>query len=144
MDWKRKPAADDTPADGIPILDVSALIDAHDSDNDFENEIPTVVEVRRICPGCGKDFLALDDTEQPPASHDQAWRPPKGSTVSGMCRGNAIWFWCRAAVEHAHVGTLTIMQPAGGGKMDVLFFPDRRLEERPVAVERRGPPKGKP
>lgn len=140
---------DDFPADDtVEVLDVSALIDDHleaqegAEPNDFENEIPTVIEVRHVCPGCAGEQFRLDETDQPPASHAQAWRPGplvngKPTYKAGACRGTKIFYWCERSEEHGHVGTLTVINRPGEGGMHVLFFPDRRIEARPVAVERR-------
>ncbi len=149
--WTKKPAADDTPSDGIPILDASEVhIDAEPGDvNEFALNDPTLVDARYICPGCAGEQFRLEDTVQPPASHEEAWRP--GPIVNGKplwgegaCRGNKIHYWCKAAVEHGFTGMLVIISLPGKGGMFVQFFPDRRIEARPVAVERRGLPKGKP
>ncbi len=155
MAWTRKPAADDTPSDGIPIFDASEVVEPYvdaEPGDDFESEIPTLVEpvtavgVRAICRTCPGDFMVLEEDVPPPASYDQAWRPPLGATISGMCRGNKKWRWCRAAIQHNHTGTLTVLlkSPDGEERVHHLFFPDKRVAVRPVAVERRGLPKGKP
>jgi hypothetical protein len=154
VSWTKKPAADDTPVDGIPIIDASEVepyVDAEPGD-DFESEIPTLVEpvtavgIRAICRTCPGEFMVFDDAVGPPTSHGQAWSPPEGSVISGMCRGNKKWRWCRAAVEHKHTGTLTVLlvSPDGVETVHHLFFPDKRVAVRHVAVERRGLPKGKP
>ncbi len=151
MDWKRKPAADDTSADGIPILEASEVhIDAEPGDeNEFALNDPTLVDARYICPGCAGEQFRLEDTAQPPASHEEAWRP--GPTVNGKplwgegaCRGNEIHYWCRRHTDYGHTGALVIISKPDVGGMIVMFFPDRRITPRPVAVERRGLPKGKP
>lgn len=145
---------DKTPVDleAVEVLDLSELIDAHidaQSQNDFENEIPTVIELTPVCPGCGHGQFRMEATDQPPASHAQAWRAGplvngKPLYEEGACRGNRIWFWCKASVEHGYVGTLIIINRPGEGGMIVLFFKDRRIAPRPVAVERRGLPPGAP
>ncbi len=135
-DFTRKPAADD---DATEILDLSELIDAHldaQTPNEFADDVPTVIELRRICPGCGRDQVAMDETDQPPGSHAQAWRRVTGHG-EGACRGNLTWFWCKASLEHRSTGALTILPRGEEGSMEVLFFPDRRIEARPVEVDRR-------
>jgi len=151
-DDDKTPGPDFPADDTVEVLDVSALIDEHldaQTQNDFENEIPTVVEVRHICPGCGGDQFRMEDYDQVPASHGQAWCPGplhNGEHLwsEGACRGNRFWHWCRAHEEHGKVGTLTIKSQDGKGGMQVHFFRDRRLAKRPVAVERRGLPPGAP
>ena len=122
----------------IPTDDEIEVID----DDDFENEIPTVVEIRCLCPGCGGDQFRMEDYDQPPASHEQAWRQGplhEGEPIfgEGACRGNRFWDWCRRHEEYGHVGTLTIKSENGKGGMRVFFFPDRRIEARPVTNDRR-------
>jgi len=134
------------PDDDVEIWDVSAVID---QGNDFDIEAPTLVEVRRICPGCGGDRIALEETDQPPSSHAQAWRcgplvNGRPSYPEGACRGNQTWYWCRASIEYGHRGTLIIISKPDEGGMIVMFFPDRRITPRPVAIERRGLPPGRP
>lgn len=133
------------PDEALEELDISELIDAHleaQTADEFADDVPTVVETRTICPGCGGDQFRLEETDQPPSNHGQAWR--KGPLVAGKplwaegaCRGNTTWDWCPHHTEHDHKGTLTIRPVNGEGGMDVHFFPDRRLEVRPVEVERR-------
>ncbi len=117
--------------------------------NPFDDDEPTLRDLRRLCPGCARDQFRLEEDEQPPASHAQAWR--RGPLVNGKlayeegaCRGNSTWYWCQRHKEHGHTGVLTIISRPDEGGMRVFFFPDRRLEPRPVAIERRGIPKGTP
>ena len=128
------------PDETLEVLDVSELIDAH-LENEFANDVPTLIELRRVCPACGGDSRALEETDQPPASHAQAWA--RRGLPPAICHGNGTWFWCHGPVDRRGIGQLTIIGTTEGS-MEVMFFPDRRLEARPVVVERRGPPKGKP
>ena len=127
------------PDDTIEVLDVSELVEAA---NEFNEDSPTVVETRNVCPGCAGDQFRLEETDQPPSSHAQAWRP--GPLINGKplwreggCRGNSTFYWCESSVEHGHKGTLVIINKPDEGGMIVLFFPDRRIESRAVETERR-------
>lgn len=116
----KKPAADDTPE----VLDVSELVESH-TPTDFEADIPTTIDLRHVCPGCGRDSWRIDDSVQPPGSHAEAWK-------RGCCYGNTIFFWCEGPIDRRGIGQLTII-----GSMEVHFFPDRRIESRPVTIDRR-------
>ncbi len=150
MNWTKKPAADDTPGDGIPILDASELTDSHiDVENEFVVNDPTLVDARYICPGCADDQFRLVNTYLPPSSHAEAWRPgpivnEKPLWEEGACRGNDVFYWCKRHKDYGHTGALIIISKPDVGGMIVMFFPDRRVDVRLVAVERRGLPKGKP
>ena len=149
------PDGTNIPADDeVEEIDVSELIDAHLEGrapaNDFDTDVPTVIVVQPVCPGCGGYQHRLEDTDQPPASHAEAWRRgPLGADgvpawEEGACRGNATWYWCRESSEHGYVGTLVIISKPIEGGMAVFFFPDRRIEARPVQTDRRQPPRGTP
>lgn len=98
-----------------------------DPTNDFADDVPT----RVTCPGgCHGDFKKLDETEQPPATYEEAWRKPV------VCRGTSKWYWCRGPHQRVGLGFLTLVD-----KTEVMFFPDRRVADKPVTVERRKLPK---
>ncbi len=77
---------------------------------DYTDEKTPVAEG---CPGCGRSYLHLNDTEPPPSSYATAWREPV------LCRGTSAWHWCKQS------GDLTFP-----GEKRVQFFPDRRRKPR--------------
>lgn len=105
------------PDDELEEMDISELIAEPAAPGEFD-DVPTVVELRHLCPGCADDSMRLDDSVQPPASHAEAWR-------RGCCYGNSIFFWCKGVHERKGEGRLTMV-----GSMEVFFFPDRRLAPR--------------
>ncbi len=110
----------------------------------FGDDVPTLRDLRRLCPGCARDQFRMEETDQPPASHAQAWRrgPTHNGTPAyeeGACRGNKTWCWCKRHADYGFRGALIIISKPDEGGMIVMFFPDRRLESRPVTIERRKP-----
>lgn len=131
----------DIPPDDEIELDASELIPPPELDP-FGDDEPTLRDLRRLCPGCAGEQFRLGEDEQPPASHAQAWRRGplrNGKPVyeEGGCRGNWTWYWCQRHEDYGHVGALVIVSKPGEGGMLVFFFPDRRIEARPVATDRR-------
>ncbi len=117
--------ADIPPDDDVEEIDISELLPPAELDP-FGDDVPTVVDrLRCLCPGCGDEQMHLDDSVQPPSSRDEAWR-------RGCCYGNSKFFWCVGPFDRRGIGQLTMI-----GSMEVFFFPDRRLVNRQVAVERR-------
>ena len=91
--------------------------------NDFAEDVPT----RVTCPGCAGDYKKLDESVPPPATYTEAWHPPV------ICRGTSRWYWCCGPHQRVSKGVLTMIG------MEVVFFPDRRVEDKPVFVDRRRP-----
>ncbi len=110
--------------------------------DEFADDVPTLRDLRRLCPGCAQEQFRLEETDQPPASHAQAWSPGpmRGGRPlyeEGACRGNRTWYWCQTHEDYGNVGALIIISKPNEGGMIVMFFPDRRIAPRPVDVDRR-------
>lgn len=152
MGWTKKPSADD--AGDVIELDELGLIapDVHaieaPADNEFDADADTLVQLSQ-CPNCGGPWVAMERDAQPPTKHEEAWQPGpvrdgKPQWEEGACRGNLKWGWCRAPIKYDGEGALELHDgEAGKAKARVHFYKDRRVDVRPVAVERRGLPKGK-
>lgn len=153
MTWTKKPSADD-PGDVIELDELGLIApDAHVTEaspyDEFAVAPDTLVQLAR-CPNCGGIWHAMEKDAQPPATHEEAWAPGplrdgKRQWEEGACRGNLKWGWCRAPIKYDGEGALELHDgDPGTTKARVHFYRDRRVDVRPVAVERRGLPPGTP